>query len=183
MTSITALQSGRVSGLAIGLLVCAVACLNTGCGAVRTKPPSSPAVVSSPSAADFLGVSEEELRREMKKYLGIPYRRGGSSLKETDCSGLIRQMYGDIFGLELPHNSKDQYALPFLKDVTEDSLKAGDLVFFGASRKRISHVGAYLADGTFIHASPKAGVIVSRLDNPYWRKRFVGCRRLILPSI
>jgi hypothetical protein len=121
-------------------------------------------------------LSEDQFLEETQKYLGIPYRRGGNTRKGMDCSGLIRQMYGNLFSLDLPHNAAAQKR--FIKDVSREELKAGDLVFFGTSNKRINHIGAYLSDGKFIHASRKAGVTISSLSNSYWRKRFVSSGRI-----
>jgi len=121
-------------------------------------------------------LSEDQFREKTQKYLGIPYRRGGTTRKGTDCSGLIRQMYGDLFNLDLPHNAAAQKR--FVKNISRQELKAGDLVFFGSGNKSINHIGAYLSDGKFIHASRKAGVTISRLSDSYWRKRFVCSGRI-----
>ncbi|MEW6079782.1 MAG: C40 family peptidase [Thermodesulfobacteriota bacterium] len=119
---------------------------------------------------------EKDFLKETSKYLGIPYRIGGSTRKGTDCSGLIRQIYGDLFSLDLPHNAAAQKK--FTQKVPQQELKAGDLVFFGSKNGRINHIGAYLSDGKFIHASRKSGVTISRLSDPYWRKRFVCSGRI-----
>lgn len=121
-------------------------------------------------------MSEGDFLKETSKYIGTPYRLGGSTRKGTDCSGLIRQIYGDLFSLDLPHNAAAQKQ--FIKKVPQTELKAGDLVFFGAKNGRISHIGAYLSDGKFIHASRSAGVTISSLSDPYWRKRFVCSGRI-----
>jgi hypothetical protein len=121
----------------------------------------------------------EYFQSQLDKYIGIPYRRGGSTEKGFDCSGFVRQVYSEFFGLDLPHQSGSQSSLPFMQKITKDDLITGDLVFFttGKKHKRISHVGIYLSDGRFIHAA-KGGVTVSSLDSSYWKARFFMAKRV-----
>ncbi len=159
--------------LAIGFMVCVSIALDAGPGLAKGKP-SSLASASAEPALSPGDLTEEQFQSEMKRYLGIPYRHGGSTRKGTDCSGLIRQIYGKLLGLDLPHNAAAQSRSPYLENVPKDDLKVGDLVFFGPGKGRIDHIGAYLGEGEFIHASRKYGVTtVSSLDKPYWRKRLV----------
>jgi cell wall-associated NlpC family hydrolase len=125
------------------------------------------------SPSDF---SEQLLQEEMKEYLGIPYRSGGTSLKGMDCSGFARTIYANLFGIELPHNSAAQFSFPKLQKIDEDELQTGDLVFF-SQRKRINHVGVYLGDGNFIHATNGNGIMISSLDDQHWKTRMVGTKR------
>jgi cell wall-associated NlpC family hydrolase len=121
---------------------------------------------------------EEKLQEEMKEYIGIPYRSGGTSFKGMDCSGFARTIYANLFGIELPHNSAAQFSFPKLQEIDEDELQTGDLVFF--SRKRhINHVGVYLGDGNFIHATNGNGIMISSLDDEHWKTRMVGTKRLM----
>ncbi len=124
-------------------------------------------------------LSEDALLKEVKRYLGIPYRRGGYSKKGMDCSGLIKHIYSKTLQVDLPHSSSQQYALPTLEEVPEDELGPGDLIFFSQKKNRITHVGLYLSDGKFIHAIRKNGVTISSLDNRYWRVKMVGAKRLV----
>jgi cell wall-associated NlpC family hydrolase len=121
---------------------------------------------------------EARLYEEAEKLLGIPYRPGGAGLRGTDCSGLTRQIYASLFGINIPHNSRDQNRLPFLKNVTSDDLQPGDLIFWGPGKKRINHVGIYLADGKFLHASRTSGVTISSFSDRYWQNRFIGSKRV-----
>jgi hypothetical protein len=118
-------------------------------------------------------------KNEMDKYLGTPYIRGGASEKGFDCSGFVRQIYKEFFGIDLPHKSSSQSSLPFMQKVDKDELLTGDLVFFSTTgkNKRINHVGIYLSDGRFIHAA-KGGVTISSLDNSYWKARFYVAKRV-----
>jgi len=121
----------------------------------------------------------EYFQNELDKYIGIPYIRGGTTEKGFDCSGFVRKIYIEFFGIDLPHKSSSQSSLPFMQKVTKDELITGDLVFFSTTgkNKRINHVGIYLSDGRFIHAA-KGGVTISSLDNSYWKARFYVAKRV-----
>lgn len=129
------------------------------------------------SALSSFGLSEEEFTKEVKKYLGIPYRLGGASKKGMDCSNFSRIVYRKILGIEIPNNSINQFSSSELKPIDSDDLQMGDLIFFGTKKKKINHVGVYLSDGQFIHASSSQGITVSSLDSRYWKKRFVSSKR------
>ncbi|MDQ1336450.1 MAG: NlpC/P60 protein [Thermodesulfobacteriota bacterium] len=138
----------------------------------KSRPPSvKKEIISEPV------VSEEEMMEVAEPYLGAPYRRGGVSIKGMDCSGLVRRIYSDLFSLEIPHSSAQQYRLPIMEKVSEDELQTGDLIFFSQKKKQITHVGIYLSDGNFIHAARKSGVTISSLDSQYWKIRMVGAKR------
>lgn len=115
--------------------------------------------------------------------IGQPYRLGGSS-PETglDCSGFVAHVYGQVTGVILPRDSRSISAqtLP----LAPDELLPGDLVFFNTLERAFSHVGIYLGDGRFVHAasSRSGAVMVSRLGDPYWRQRYDGARRVVVPS-
>lgn len=134
----------------------------------------------SDSPLSSFGLTEQKFADEAKEFLGIPYRRGGTSKRGLDCSGFARMIYDQLFGIELPHNSIDQFQFAELQKINTQDLQPGDLIFFGNTykkKKRINHVGVYLSDGQFIHASSSQGVTVSSLDDRYWKKRFVGSKR------
>jgi len=121
----------------------------------------------------------EHFLNQLDKYIGIPYRRGGATEKGFDCSGFVRQVYSEFFGLDLPHQSRSQSSLPFMQKISKNELVTGDLIFFstGKKHKQINHVGIYLSDGRFIHAA-KGGVTVSSLDSSYWKARFFVAKRV-----
>ena len=115
-------------------------------------------------------------------FLGTPYHYGGITEEGGfDCSGFVRHVFAN-FKLDLPHSSKDQYTLG--KAVSKDQLEIGDLLFFTRPRrsKGVGHVGIYIGDGQFIHASSgkKNEIIISTLNSAYYVKRYVGARRLQL---
>jgi len=114
--------------------------------------------------------------RYARRLLGVPYRYGGDSPQSGfDCSGLVRFVYAH-FGVELPHSSYADFDLG--TRVSREALRPGDLVFFDG----VGHVGMYIGGGRFIHA-PHTGthVQVTSLDDPWYRDRYDGARRLSLP--
>jgi D-gamma-glutamyl-meso-diaminopimelic acid endopeptidase CwlS len=114
--------------------------------------------------------------RAALEYRGVRYRWGGMSTRGMDCSGLVAVVLRD-YGINAPHNSKALYKLG--KAVSREELEPGDLVFFHTTRPGISHVGMYIGEGKFVHASSSKGrVRVDRLDTGYYSKRLVGARRV-----
>lgn len=147
-------------------------------------PAESPAVndakeLSGPAGgASGLSGIKEKLVSAARKMLDIPYRRGGSSFMGIDCSGYVQKVFG-MLNIMLPRTAREQFNLGTL--VGLDNLSIGDLVFFRTYADYPSHVGIYLGDNRFIHASSKdRKVKIDSLDAPYYIKRFVGARRLPL---
>lgn len=102
-------------------------------------------------------------------WIGTPYRLGGGSKKGIDCSGFTKQLYSQVFNLDIKRNSRDIFSM--VNPVKKDELKEGDLVFFKIRSRSISHVGIYLGNARFAHASSK-GVAVSSLDDAYYSRYF-----------
>jgi cell wall-associated NlpC family hydrolase len=120
--------------------------------------------------------SNDSLARTAMEYRGVPYRYAGMSTRGMDCSGLVARVLL-THGIKAPHNAAAMYKLGTA--VSRGQLRSGDLVFFHTTRPGISHVGIYLGDGKFVHASSAGGrVQVDRLDQGYYHQRFVGARRL-----
>lgn len=101
---------------------------------------------------------------------GVPYRYGGMDRGGVDCSGFVNILYKEVYEKQLPRTTKDISSQS--KHVAKDHLEEGDLVFFDINGKKSSHVGVYMKDGDFVHASTSKGVIVSNLDNPYYKANF-----------
>lgn len=120
-----------------------------------------------------------QLIEQGKAYLGVRYRRGGTS-RETglDCSGLVQNVFRSALGLDLPRTASDMARLGL--KVGRDELQPGDLVFFNTTRRANSHVGIYVGDGQFLHAPASGGVVrIETMNQRYWRSRFNGARRLV----
>ncbi len=114
---------------------------------------------------------------EAMSLLGSPYKLGGTDPdRGIDCSSLVRQAYSTL-GIELPQSAAQQIRVG--ETVDKDAIEPGDLVFFkNTYKKGISHVGIALGDDLFVHASGRRrGVIVSSLDEVYYRQRYAGARR------
>jgi cell wall-associated NlpC family hydrolase len=117
--------------------------------------------------------------------LGVNYKFGGNTPESgLDCSGLVRYVFQQVTGVDLPRTAKAMSGVGASVPIAD--LKPGDLVFFNTRRFAFSHVGIYLGDNQFIHA-PRTGreVEVTTLDKRYWQTRFNGARRLVgvLPGL
>jgi uncharacterized protein YycO len=111
-------------------------------------------------------------------WLGTPHRDGGTSKHGTDCSYFVQSVYQEAYGIELNRNSRKMYEED-VEPVRQSALREGDLVFFNTSGNGISHVGIYLRNNMFVHASSSKGVIVESLSSPYYRKNYVGSGRVV----
>jgi cell wall-associated NlpC family hydrolase len=114
--------------------------------------------------------------------IGIRYKLGGNAPESgLDCSGLVRYVFKEAWGKELPRTSEEISKVG--QQVDTRDLQPGDLVFYNTLRRSFSHVGIYLGDNKFIHA-PSAGgkVRIESMDVGYWRKRFNGARRINEPE-
>ena len=115
-----------------------------------------------------------------KKFLNIPYKFGGSSIMGIDCSAYVQKVYGFV-GINLPRSARLQFYEGEVVD--RDSLSIGDLVFFRTYASFPSHVGIYMGNDLFIHASSKdKKVSIGSMNAPYYFKRFIGGKRLILDN-
>jgi len=158
--------AGRAIAL-LGLLLASAACSKTvldprdyAPGAMGTTPVETPAVERGATVA-----------RIATAYLGAPYVWSGASPSGFDCSGLVTYVYSRV-GITIPHNAAQQFR--YGTPVPRDALAPGDLVFFDHLR----HNGIYLGDGRFVHATTPGGVKIARLDDDWFRRRWVGARRL-----
>ncbi|MDY0069516.1 MAG: NlpC/P60 family protein [Porticoccaceae bacterium] len=103
------------------------------------------------------------------EWRGVPYRMGGLSKSGVDCSGLVYLTFRDRFGIQLPRNTAD---LARAGDTVKPrDRRSGDLVLFRIHRG-LNHVGIYLEEGRFMHASASSGVMISSLADPYWQQRY-----------
>lgn len=107
------------------------------------------------------------------EWIGTSYRSGGHTKRGTDCSGLAGEIYQTVYHTRLPRSTGEQLAT--CRKVARRNLKEGDLVFFhnGKKKRKASHVGIYLKDGKFVHASTSMGVVVSSLNERYYDKHWL----------
>ncbi len=117
-------------------------------------------------SSDFINLL---LHAQYQEWVASPYALGGLSKRGVDCSGFVYLTFRDRFGVKLPRDTFNQARTG--KEIDQQSLKAGDLVFFQVDA-RTRHVGIYLDERRFMHVSFKKGVTVSSMDNSYWAKRY-----------
>ncbi|EKS6735965.1 C40 family peptidase [Enterobacter asburiae] len=121
----------------------------------------------------------ERLLSEFGRWEGVKYKLGGNSRHGIDCSSLMQEIYhagfADRIAERLPRTTSRQIALG--KVASRDTLRPGDLVFFSLSAGE-RHVGVYIGETQFIHASTSRGVMISSVDDSFWKKRFITGRRV-----
>ena len=103
-------------------------------------------------------------------WIGIRYKYSGENKKGIDCSGFVSKMYKDAYCINITGGSRDIW--PLVSPVEKKDLREGDILFFRIRKGQISHVGIYLGNNKFAHASVHSGVIVSDLDEDYYKKYF-----------
>lgn len=127
--------------------------------------------------AQQLGVSKESISNKtlysfINEWEGVRYEYGGKTKKGVDCSGFASILYKEVFGREISGSSRSIYDQ--CSKLPENELKEGDLVFFAIESKDVSHVGIYLQNNKFVHATTKAGVRIDDLHSEYYKKYFSG---------
>ncbi len=139
------------------------------CGARRHTVKSN--TVAAGAADAMANLKSKELYRFITEWTGVRYQFGGLDKRGIDCSGFALLLERDIYGRQLPRVSRDQAEV--IKDKDASHLKEGDLIFFSFSGKGIDHVGVYLNDDYFVHASTTRGVVVDNLKLPAYQHAFV----------
>ncbi len=143
------------------------------------KKTESPTLVSKNT--NFTSRDSENLLKVAKSFIGVPYKFGGTNESGFDCSGLVLVSF-DQLGMKVPRNSSQQAEAGKEIDIIE--ARKGDLVFFNTTGKSISHVGIVekierTGEIFFIHSSTSKGVMISSLEENYWKARFVKAVRLL----
>ncbi|MFN7983489.1 MAG: NlpC/P60 family protein [Vicinamibacterales bacterium] len=145
--------------------------------ATRTSGAGTTAAITP---ARSLTDTERRLRDSTAAWLGTPYKLGGNTKSGVDCSGFVKAVYRDVYGVDLPRTAEEQETLG--QKVDRQDLRTGDLVFFRTKGMgpffKSRHVGVYLGGGEFAQASGSKGVNISPLSNRYWSKKYEGARRL-----
>jgi cell wall-associated NlpC family hydrolase len=127
-------------------------------------------------AVEELNNSNSKLLQYIEDWYGTPYHFGGSTKNGIDCSAFAGNLVEAVFGIGLPRMAKDQYKV--CRRISKDDLEEGDLVFFHTTRKGISHVGVYLGNNKFVHASLNYGVTISDLGDGYYARTLIGTGRV-----
>lgn len=124
-------------------------------------------------------MTSEEMLTFSRRFLGLPYLWGGTSTFGFDCSGFTQMLLRQT-GVSVPRDAQPQAEWSGVAAVSKDELRAGDLLYFGTSNKKITHTGVYIGNDEFIHATAyKTPVIqISKLSDPHWSELLVGSRRV-----
>jgi cell wall-associated NlpC family hydrolase len=120
--------------------------------------------------------ADSKMDKAIAPTLGTSYKNAGVSTSGFDCSGFTMYIFEKL-GIDLPHQSGSQFGMG--TSVDRNDLREGDLVFFNTSGKGVSHVGIYVGDGKFAHASTSNGVIINSLSESYYVSRYIGAKRIM----
>jgi len=156
---------------ALALLLCITLNL-IGCGSTPNKPANN----TTPLSFDKSGPQQAALSKQYSRWINTPYKLGGLSKHGIDCSGFVHVIYRDVFNKKVPRST--QLLAKTGKSIAQKSLKFGDLVFFKTGRKQ-RHVGIYINNGNFIHASSSRGVMQSSLRSNYWSQHYWKAKRIL----
>jgi cell wall-associated NlpC family hydrolase len=165
----------------VKLIAVIVACAALGAcassGAVpRPRPFPGASLPPTASAPEKAGEGTPVVVATALSYRGVPYRNGGSDPSGFDCSGFVQWVFAQ-HGISLPRATQEQYRTG--AKIGRDEVRPGDLVFFETVSHGASHVGIALGGDEFVHAPSSRGVVrIERYTSEYWRKRYVGARRV-----
>jgi probable lipoprotein NlpC len=128
--------------------------------------------------ADLIGVSRNDIQNGrlyafIDAWMGTRYKFGGQDHDGIDCSGLAQLLEQQVYGINIPRSTSEQ--INVIKRKYEEQLTEGDLLFFDYDGKKFSHVGVYLQNGYYVHASSTKGVMITKLHDPYTYKYFSRC--------
>ncbi|MFT3751453.1 MAG: C40 family peptidase [Paludibacter sp.] len=154
------------------LLLCAVALIFVDCSTTRRLERQLHREVYGLLELNESGKDNFELYREAASWLKTPHVEGGLTHKGIDCSGLVYMLYKNVYGKTLERSSGNMLRKNCDR-IRASRLREGDLVFFSTgakSRSNVNHVGIYLKENKFIHTSTSRGVMVSSLEEDYFRK-------------
>lgn len=123
--------------------------------------------------------TKEKIMSQYANWKGVKYRLGGSTRKGIDCSGFVQLTFKEKFGIELPRSTRAQQTIG--KKIDKQKLIMGDIVVFNAGSTG-RHVGIYVGNSKFVHASTSIGVTISDMNDKYWKNRFNEARRVLKAS-
>ncbi|TND00894.1 MAG: lipoprotein Spr [Bacteroidetes bacterium] len=149
---------------------------NTNTSATNQKNKALQQKYATLLAVESSDISNIPLYAFIDEWYGVPYKYGGKTKSGVDCSGLASNLYTQVFSKNISGSAANLYSL--CKPLGQDELKEGDLVFFKIDGNRISHVGIYLQNGRFVHATTKRGVMINELKEEYYKKYYFKGGRL-----
>ena len=162
--------------------MCSLSALHAQNKAKETSKLEDPDNLASQYFSQVMGVavdatSNVKLYKFIYEWIGTPYRFGGNTKKGIDCSAFTKAIYDKVFNTTILRNSRDIFSM--VNPLPKDELKEGDLVFFKIKSRSITHIGIYLGDNRFAHASSTRGVVISNLNEPYYSRYFYKGGRII----
>ena len=176
------------NGLLKFILIITAAAVITSCHSRRVVLRGEPGEVVQPQPdiaeryAEVMQVNKSDIRNGrlyafIDQWIGTPYLFGGQDTNGIDCSGLAQLLEQQVYGINIPRTTSQQ--VTFIKRKYEEELAEGDLVFFDYDGRKFSHVGIYLQNGYYVHASSTHGVMILKLHDQYTYKYFSRCGSVV----
>lgn len=134
---------------------------------------TAPSVKTSTLSGESHHVANQKINKVYRQWAGTRYRMGGTGSGGIDCSAFVQKTMSGAFGLDLPRSTSEQRYEG--RSISKSDLRPGDLVFF----RRNHHVGVYIGNGLFVHASTSQGVTTSSLSESYWARNYTQSRRVL----
>lgn len=175
----------RKTSIACLLFACLFAVSQAQTSADQPANPSDPDNLAKEYFSQIMGVAvsastNTQMYQFIYEWIGTPYRLGGKTKRGVDCSKFAYELYDKVFNTTLGHNSRNIYTQ--VDPIAKDKLMPGDLVFFKIRSRNITHVGVYIGDDKFAHASSSRGVMISDLNDAYWRRYYYNGGRMLVAA-